>query len=319
MPGRLTIAAATLVGALAQPMTARGEPPACSGDSTACGKQAFDAGIKAYQAGNYAEALRQFREAQRHKAHPVITFNLALAEAKTDRVLEAIAHLDEVIAAGATDLVAKARSERALAEARVATITVEATGRDVRLEVDGVAASGSPPSVRANPGEHTVRVIADGKLAVDRRVVVAPGEKLRLSVTREREIVSVGGSEGSGSAGSGPGPGPDRGGLAPTWVYVGAGLTAVLGGVTIWSGLDTQSSFNDYEEALAAGELTQSQADRAVDDGQSKESRTNILIGLTAAAGVTTAALAIFAVDWDSGSSAALRVTPGGAAVSGRF
>ncbi len=85
-------------------------------------------------------------------------------------------------------------------------------------------------------------------------------------------------------------------------VYAGAGLTAALGGVTLWSGLDTESAHDDYVKAPTS---------EGWDDGRQKQLRTNILLGATAAAALATVAIAVFHTDW-SGESSRLTVAPSG-------
>jgi hypothetical protein len=90
----------------------------------------------------------------------------------------------------------------------------------------------------------------------------------------------------------------------------------VLTGVTIWSGLDTQSALSDYERDLPR--LTQAQADARVSDGHSRELRTNLLLGGSLLAGAGTAVLGVWFTDF-GGAKARVGVAPGRVAVSGRF
>lgn len=84
----------------------------------------------------------------------------------------------------------------------------------------------------------------------------------------------------------------DEGGLSPAFFLTGLGLTAVAGGILIWSGLDTLGGVDEYEADPTEARLA---------EGQDKELRTNILIGVTAGLGVVTAALLLF-TDWSGGS-----------------
>ena len=78
--------------------------------------------------------------------------------------------------------------------------------------------------------------------------------------------------------------------VLPTWAfYSGLGATAVLGGVTIWSGMDTLSINDDYEK---------SHSKKLKDEGQSAQLRTNLLIGGTALLAVGTAVVGVFFTDW---------------------
>ncbi len=291
---------------------------ACTDDPRECGKREFEEGIAAFQSGRFADAAARFRAALSYKNHPTIEFNLALAEAELGHFVAAVRHFTSVIdrPESPEETVVRARAERSSAEAKIATVALDASSGAGHLEVDGATYEGPEPQVRLDPGEHHVRVISQGRVTVDRRIVLAPGERVRLSVSREREIVNA---TGPAPPPSPPPPPRDQpSGLSPTWVWVGAGATAVLGGVTIWSAIDTQRDFSDFQEQLDARRLSQRQADGRVDDGKARELRTNVLLGATAVLGVTTVALAAFAVSWGSGE-ARVGVTPGGAELVGRF
>jgi hypothetical protein len=108
----------------------------------------------------------------------------------------------------------------------------------------------------------------------------------------------------------------DRKPLAPLYTFIGAGLTGALAIGTVISGIDASAGAPDYDKAAdkanaacAAGEpdcqSLYDAAQRLLKDGQSKETRTNILIGATAVVGVGTAVIAIFLTDWSSDHDAA--------------
>lgn len=98
--------------------------------------------------------------------------------------------------------------------------------------------------------------------------------------------------------------------MDPTLFYVGIGVTTVLAGATGWSGLDTQARRDDFDENPTG---------TGYDEGVAAQKRTNVLLGLSIAAGVTTAALGLFAVKWDDGTQADVALSPHAAAVRLRF
>ena len=116
-----------------------------------------------------------------------------------------------------------------------------------------------------------------------------------------------------------PTPAPERdapkatGGLGVGWFIAGAVLTAGLGAAATWSGLDTNSKAKSYEQnPTREGYL----------DGKDLETRTNLLVGATAVAGVSTIVIGVF-TNW-SGSrgsrherAARFRVQPALGARSG--
>ena len=106
--------------------------------------------------------------------------------------------------------------------------------------------------------------------------------------------------------------------LSPAYFAVGAVVTAALGGVTLWSGLNVLSQNDDYKADPTR---------ERYETGRRAETRTNVLIASTAIAGAATVVLGVF-TDWKRGrsnrrarSSATPRfvLTPGPASVRVRF
>lgn len=108
----------------------------------------------------------------------------------------------------------------------------------------------------------------------------------------------------------------------PRWsFFTSLGTTVALGAVTIWSGLDAKNGVTAYEAAArtanspginAGGSPTPAEEAQALlEDGRSKERRTNILIGVTAGMAATTAVLGVF-TNWkkESRETASRRVEP---------
>src|SRR5262249_2479727 len=91
-----------------------------------------------------------------------------------------------------------------------------------------------------------------------------------------------------------------KGGLPPAVFFTGLGVTAILGGGTVWGGLDPQKNpgpgnipnpckdWGDF--AGSKGPATECPDYK---EGLAKQMRTNILIGATAVVGATTVVLAV--------------------------
>jgi len=295
---------------------ARAQEPAwpCADQPETCGRQAFEAGIKAYQGGDPAKALEWFRRAQALKPHPVILFNVATAEADTGLLLEAVQHFDQVFSDPATpaDKLDAARRERDRLTALLAGVSVDRD--DAQLLIDGQPAPGSPPSVRVNPGQHQVQVRVGGKVVVSRVVDLAPGQRLELALappaTEPRPKPPA----------APPAPAPTARGLGPGWVVAGGGVAVLLGGITLWSGLDANAAYADFRSQDS--HLSRSQAQARVDEGKAKDTRTNVLLGVTASVALATGALALFAGDWGAPGKqpqTSLRLGPGELALVGHF
>src|SRR5690606_13845114 len=157
---------------------------------------------------------------------------------------------------------------------------------------DGRPVDPGARGLRVNPGKHQLRIIRDG-VVVEREVHLASGETLRISLDRARELVLV---MPKGESAVAPRDSAQDKPLDPLWFYVGLGTTLVVGGLATWSALDTQAAFSDYERDLPR--LSQAEINERVASGHADERRTNWLIGGGVFAGVATAVLAVWFVDW---------------------
>jgi hypothetical protein len=102
-------------------------------------------------------------------------------------------------------------------------------------------------------------------------------------------------------------PAEEKGGWSPTVFWVGLGLTAVSGGVTIWSGLDT---LNNPGEDRVRNECEAGDTNCPLyQQGLDSQLRTNVLIGVTSALGVGTILVGAFATDWSGGAASATEET----------
>lgn len=303
---------------------ATAESAACT--TAACGKVEFQKGVEAYQTGDYEVAIQHFRAALSVKRHPSIVLNLGLAEVRSGALLTGIAHLAEVEAdpQASAEMRRSAHDERQKAEARTAWLQLDAS-EGVSLEVDGRPADSRERGTQLDPGKHRLR-LTRGRVVLEREVELAPGETLRVSLDRARELVLVMPGEQRVAPGDSTSRMDEQGKpLSPVWFFAGLGATLVVGGFATWSALDTQSAHDSYEEDLPT--LTQPQIDQRVDEGHSLERRTNWLFAGTAVLGVTTGVLAAFLVDWRGGDHPTSHarvsggITPGGGVlgVSGAF
>jgi hypothetical protein len=100
------------------------------------------------------------------------------------------------------------------------------------------------------------------------------------------------------------GVGEPSGGLPPVVFWIGVGTTAVLGGVSLWSGLGTRSANDDYE-TYSLGPNAEFERSRSLyDEAKSRQDRTNVLLGATAVVAVGTGVIATL-TDWGGGTSSA--------------
>ncbi|RYZ10182.1 MAG: tetratricopeptide repeat protein [Myxococcales bacterium] len=312
------------------PLLAAEPAPDCpEGDATVCGRKHFERGAQAFEKGDFAGSATEFEAALAQRPHPVIRFNFALALARLGRPSAAIAQLRQVIEDPATDkeLRGRAERERKSAEQALSRVTFRLSDPTrERVELDGARVDlAGQGELSIDPGMHHVRVISNSSVVLDQDLDLAPGERVELRVgERSRRIDVVVVPDAAPAAPSAtppvvvPAPQPaDSGKLPPTWFFVGVGATVALGGLTVWSGLDTQRAHDDYERDLPR--LTQGEADERVKDGHSLELRTNLLLAGTLVAGAGTAVLGVWFTSFSGKAQAAVGVAPGRLFVSGRF
>jgi hypothetical protein len=111
-------------------------------------------------------------------------------------------------------------------------------------------------------------------------------------------------------------------GLPPAVFFIGAGLTVVAGGFTIWSGIDTQN--NPGTDAVREACAGKGESCPEYQDGVERQNRTNILLGVTAGLAVTSGVIGALFTDWSGGSKKqGARVEPfvglGAVGARGRF
>ncbi len=322
--------AAWLFGLLFWAGTASAQPAVvdCTDqDATVCGRLHFEAGTAAFERGDFPAATLEFRAAIEQRAHPVIRFNLALSLARLGQPTAAIEQLRLVTTDESSDKDLRERAEREVksAEQSLSRVTFRlADPSRERVELDGkpVDLAGAP-ELAIDPGTHHVRVVSGGSVVLDQDLELSPGERVELRVgERSRRIdVVVVPPETAPKPERKPDRKPpvveSRRRLSPVWFYGAAGATAVLTGVTIWSGLDTQGALSDYERDLPR--LSQAQANQRVSDGHSRELRTNLLLVGSVVAGAGTAALGLWFVDFGAHGSAQVALGPSQVTFLGQF
>jgi len=286
-----------------------GQPPADeaadSGDRVAKASALYDHGKKAHARGDYAAAARYFA-----RADALVPDSSALAAAlvavlKTDHAALGMSLSGRTAREPFNErLMALAEQARARFAARAGRIVVHCEACVVRI--DGEAAPRGVATWLA-VGEHHVVIRLDDR-EEHRAVTVAPAEVVTLVPSKP----------------SAPNPGPppppepvgedeSSAGGSQAWFWVSLALTAGVGAGAIASGVDTAAKHDEFAQAPT---------DKGAIEGQTAETRTNALIGVTAGLGLITTAVGIFVVDWTGGdASAAVRVDGDGlgACLTGRF
>ena len=271
---------------------------------------AFDRGREAYKSGDAAAAADAFEQADSQAASPI-----ALEYAIRSR--DKAGHLDR-----AATLSALARDRHA-GEASLEQLADEVLERARRelyelsvtcsepceLVLDGKLIHGKPSSERViflQEGSHTLRA-GFGVRDASRRVEATSGERGEVRFvapeTNDADAVETDEPEMFEAPERDPETRPvepearESSGWSPAVFWVGTGLTVALGAATLWSGLDTVKNPGEDKVREACGE-GRDDCQSLYDDGRSRQSRTNVLLGATAGVGIITVIIGAAATDW---------------------
>ena len=284
---------------------------------------AFSRAQKADLSGDHDTAAELYELADSLAPTPEALRSAIRARKQAGQLGSAAAHAERLLHRYPDDKRSKDLAEATLEEAKrkLARIEVHCKPKGCGLVVDGSAGSSEVTErhvVFLDPGKHEVNAAFGPDRAVPKVAQVKAGD--RTSFTFEAPAPSTGPrmTDSGGKTGvnvpadatADRGVKPQRG-LSP-WIFAtGAVVTAGLGAVTVWSGLDVMSAHDAYR-----GHETP----QAYQDGLDKERRTNLLVGATVTAGLTTIVLAYF-TRWGSGNSVGAapraRVFAGGGPTAG--
>ena len=324
--------ASLLAALLVAPALARADDPEAA-------HQAYDRGKAAFDARRWAEAAGEFARADALAPNPVALESALKAAVLAEDPLLAMTLADRAESrSGAGEAVlGAAKKARARFADRTGKLLVRcAAARRCTVNVD---ADPFPVEQRrwVKAGDHAVEISAEGKTS---RYTV----KVEGAMTLEWSEPAAASPEGPPPAASvapppsaappapsaaplavlavlppaaiaPPAPPPaepaPQTGLSPAWFWAGLGLSAVAGGLSVASGLDTLAKHDDFMSGVTDSSVA----------GRAAQTRTNVLLGVTGAFGLSTAALGLFAVRWRSAPARApaLVLQPGGATLAGRF
>jgi hypothetical protein len=245
--------------------------------------EAYDLGTSAYLSEHYELAAHWFERAYRVAPTSAALLQAIRAHAKAGNSIRAANLAIELRDNYPDDARAEQASEAVIARVAPANVLVHATcERECTLEVDGALVR--HPSFFVTPDiEHAVKAAYDD------------GET-STSVRGEP------GSERNVTLAAPAAPPPPR---VPRWAFFSSlGATVALGAVTLWSGVNANRGVSEYEAAArtanspginnGSSPTPAEQAEALLEEGQDKERRTNILIGVTAGMAVSTAVLGVF-------------------------
>ncbi len=288
--------------------------------------RAYNRGSTAYLAENWAEAARWFETAHRLAPAAPALIQAVRSHRLADHRLRAATLSLRLLALYPNDESATATAEEVLGEDADRFFRVDVVCDGCTVDLDGTLQE--HPSFFVTPDEpHTITATFETG-PVSETIHGEAGERREL--TFDAPPPSIGEELGTIETPTGGGNADDQvviqppddevdsggGGLNPLFFISSVVLTAGAGGLLIWSGVDALSGVDAYEADPTDARLA---------EGQSKELRTNILIGVTGGLGIVSAVL-LFLTDWGGSDDeeeldvALAPIAGGGAAfVGGRF
>jgi hypothetical protein len=271
--------------------------------------RAFSEGQSAQLRGENARAAEFFELADRLAPSPAALRSAIRMRRAAGQHAEAATLALRALERYAADAEVRRVAEEALGEApRLARLRIACAGDPCGLTIDGRAvgvAAVQRLEIFVNPGTHVVRATWDagGETQQSVDAVVGGDVALELSPPPRADPVPdpvpdpdpdpatdpVTDPATDPAAATDPAtdtdPDPDRAPLSPAIFWTGLALTVVVGGIATWSGLDTLTARDEYEEMPTL---------ERYEDGTSLETRTNILIVAAGVLGVGTVIAAMF-------------------------
>lgn len=245
------------------PSTVAAQDEGVSDSLDSAARALFEDGRHAFETGDFATALSRFQQAYDISHRVPLLWNIAATLDRLRRDEEALDMFEQYIAA----VPEAANRDEVLGRIRVLREAVEAR--------------------RAEAAAHEAEAAR------------LEAERVRLE---EARLHSAGGG-GGGGGGGGADEAPSGGGITPVVFIVAAGLTAVAGGVLIWSGVDTITA-NDNYIAAADANRPLAEIESLYGSASDAQTRTNVMIGVTSALAVTSLVL-VFFTDWGGGDESA--------------
>ena len=268
----------------------------------------FDEGTRLFKRKEYEDAAAHFESADRFAPSPAAVGNAIRARYAAKQYARAATLALQATARYPDDKGVAEVAQKALkgADANLHRIDV-ACDPACTLLVDGKVASADEVasySMYVDPGKHALVAGWSGDRSKTTQIDASKGgtQKLDLKAPPEPKKAapppSASAAPLASASSTTPPPVEEEAKPIPSWVTLsGVGLTVVLAGVSIWSGLDTKA--NPGPDAVrAACQRHDPSCNTLFDEGKSKETRTNVLFGVTAGVGVLTGVAAAFFTDW---------------------
>lgn len=261
----------------------------------AAAAEAYDRGTTDYMTGNYAEAARWFETAHRMAPQPAALMQAIRAHQKAENVARAATLALTLQTDYPGEAQAVQYAEQILSESAPNLFRVEVECSACEIDLDEAVQQGR--SFYVEPDTHHSIVVHFSTGDVTRDVSGGAGEEITIEVSAPAARIEV--TEDPASDGQTPTEGASEG-LPPVVTFVGAGVTGVLLVATIISAVDMYAGVDEYKKAAKAGDP---KAQELYDEARG-QTRTNVLIGITAASAIATGVIAFALTDWSSDEEA---------------
>jgi hypothetical protein len=241
--------------ALAQ-TTARPAPPPLAEALHGAAKNAYTAAAALFKQGDYAGAEGKYKEAYDLEKDPRLVFDMAVCERGLHHYARMAALLRRFKAEAAANMSDEDREKVDAALAAIpkyigsVTVSVDSFGATVTVDGESVGVTPLGAPVWLDPGKHTVVVIREGYVTVERPISVIAGESTTLAIglladTGHQAPVATTGATAA------PVAPPKGAGAGSGWrvlMLAGAGVAGagvVAGGITGAMALSEASTFKN--------------------------------------------------------------------------
>ncbi|MFH2006346.1 MAG: tetratricopeptide repeat protein [bacterium] len=245
----------------------------------------FQRGKRLYRKEKFREAVAEFRKAFEILPHRNILLNISICHAEMGDPVESVVQLRAALrlaGKNAEELLDPREYAKLLKmKKRVAVLTVVAPDLGAVIFVNGESTGASKVDRVVLPGSYRVDIQLDGKTKVNRRFELKPGAEERWVIQDWDQVATqyVGPRKSKRRLGR----------LHVAYVSAAAVLTLAAGLALVGTGVKTKSLDDEYAASGGDPDI------KAL--GERYKTATNVLIGVTSIAAVTTVLLAIF-TDW---------------------
>jgi len=315
-PGLMALVTYASTSAHSAPAPTRAAPTRVAPVTKKKARAHFAAGRAHYNKARYVQAIAEFNKAYTLWKNPRILLNIAICYSELNRAVDAVRHLHRALRTASADQRAKLQTMIPAGlkarEGQVARLEVVVPDGAAEIFLDDDLAGRSPVRRVVAPGTVRVVVKLGGQVKVAKTLTLKAGET-RTFVLNQWPVVA-------------PPPKPRRSWLARharlSIYYVGAAALVAVAATAalIATGVRTEQIQDEY---YASPSL------ETHDRGVRFRTATNVLIGVTAAAGLAAGVLALFTdwsrPPWKKEKPTSTRIVPSagpggvGLSASGRF